>query len=245
MLALVKECNNVEELSENTAPIIFNPEIRILIQKFLQQLSCRMTEKDFIAFMNQPSVTLLSGSEQVSALCSAVQAIEIHSEQFQWFKLVQLQNCVEILNNCFELQIILDKIRGYFNSYIEHRRTKILSQKDCFIAFKIDPMYKYFQMIDLRMMEACISAYYHDKYELTPPVDIRYWVCYKGYKSSFSGTHPIQDSLYDSGRSSFVEKTCKLRVGSASVTGVNAQMLDVSSHCKKFKDQESIKPFIS
>ena len=219
----------LDELSGKTRSLIQNTDLRELVKHFLIQLSRAMTNKEFVAFMNQPSVTLLSGSEQVSASCSDVQAVKIHSEQFQWFKLVQLQNCVEILNNCSELQITtLGKIRHYVYSYIEHGRTELLSLKNCKVAFKIDPMYKHFRMIDRHLLEECITTYYHDLFGFTS-LTFQYLVL-KKYQSSFVGTDPVSvsESFYDSDRSSFVEQKCTV-CNTESVTGVDTQVLEAST----------------
>ncbi len=228
-----------EVLSGKTRTLIHNTEVRKLVQKFLLRLSRTMTNTEFVAFMNQPSVTLLSGSEQVSASCSAMQAIKIHSEQFQWFKLVQLQNCVEILNNCSELQIaILGEIRHYVYSYIEHGRTELLV--NCKVAFKIDPMYKYFRMIDRHLLEECITTYYHDLFRLTS-ISFQYLLL-KKYQSSFIGTHPVSESLYDSDRSSFVMEQKQRVCDTESVTGVDAQVLEVST---SYGLESNMKPFVN
>ncbi len=231
----------LETLSGKTASLIHNTEVRKLVKKFLLQLSRAMTSTEFVAFMKQPSVTLLSGSEQVSESCSAVQTIKIHSEQFQWFKLVQLQNYVGILNNCSELQIaILGEIRHYVYSYIEHGRTELLSCKNCKVAFKIDPMYKYFRMIDRHLLEECITTYYHDLFGLTS-ISFQYLLL-KQYQSSFIGTHPVSESLYDSDRSSFVMEQKRRVCNAESVTGVDAQVLEVST---SYGLESNMKPLLT
>ncbi len=197
----LKECEYVDRLSEKTY-LLTTGLIMKLVEKFLNILSCMMT--DFVEFFNQPSVTLLSGSKQVPSQFTVKEAIDMHLKDFQWFKLVQLQNCVDMMNNCQKLEPILNDIQSHIYSYIEQDRTKVLNdeQVDYEIDFKVDPMYKHFKMIDLHLMEECITTYYHREHGVSS-LNIQYRVC-KEYKSSFIGTHSIREDLYDNTRSDFV-----------------------------------------
>ncbi len=232
----LEDNDQVDKLFKNTKSIIDNKCLWQLIKRFLEILySQNGTKEDFVCFMNQPSVTLLPGSKQVPLQTTAEEAIKIHHEHFQWFKLAQLQNCVDMMNNCDELRVTLNKIKDLIFSYIKQGRTELFSnaKRETLIVFRIDPAYEHFKMTDLYLMEECINLYfYHKKYKFKLPLNIQYWV-YKYYKSSFIGTHPIREEFYDSTRSSFVSPK---QYGLAQDVDeewywTHTQNIDASSYC--------------
>ena len=231
-----KDHDHVDKLLKMTRSIIDNECLWELVRTFLVLLCSQgMSSREFVLFMNQPSVTLLPGSKQVPLQTTAEEAIKIHHEHFQWFKLAQLQNCVDMMNNCDELKVTLNKIKDIIFSYIKQGRTELFSneKRETLIVFRIDPAYEHFKMTDLYLMEECINLYfYHKKYKFKLPLNIQYWV-YKYYKSSFIGTHPIREEFYDSTRSSFVSPK---QYGLAQDVDedwywTHTQNIDASSYC--------------